>query len=108
MKRALLLVALAACSKPRTRAAACETTCEHVAALAAADLEDSLRRIADHSDDATAANLRDRAAAARDDERARCVERCLEPDFDRRCADDATTLAQAQACPGVTAIRARP
>ena len=103
MKRALLVLALAACGRRAAAPPDCARTCDRFLDLAAAHLDAQLGKIADHSDEATAANLRARAAEARDAERLTCLEQCDVGEVDRACVAAATDLDSAQRC-----VRVRP
>jgi hypothetical protein len=97
LKRALLLLALAACSRSR-KPASCEQVCDRPSELATAELEQTMARIADHSDEATRDNLRARGAEAREAEHDRCVERCDAGEVDKACMIAATTFDATRGC----------
>ena len=99
MKRALLLLALAACGrKAPDRVTQCTRTCDHVSTLQEADLEVSIGRMSDHADSDTIDHLRSQGQQARDLDRDLCLQHCLEPDWPIRCVDAATSYEEAKAC----------
>jgi hypothetical protein len=98
MKRAVLLLALAACGHGRKAPPDCAHACDRVLDLAAAHLDETLSKISDHSDAETADHLRAQAADARAAERATCAERCEAGELDRACVAAAKDVIAAQAC----------